>query len=114
MEIPDGAAHYGRRSASLPLFVLAYFYLQAARRSGPLRPVWEKLSNPWSPDAWQERLGWVDPITLAVKDGIAVHKSGQPGVHHLRSRGVADGRPGVMVVRANDRPAESFCAGHGE
>jgi hypothetical protein len=54
----------------VPLFVLGYFYLQAAKRSGPLRPVWGKLSNPWSLEPWKERFGWVDPITLAVKDGI--------------------------------------------
>jgi hypothetical protein len=54
----------------MPLFVLGYFYLQAAKRSGPLRPVWGKLSNPWSPADWGARFGWVDPITLAVKDGI--------------------------------------------
>ncbi len=66
-----GMARLTRTSISFaPLFVLAYFYLQAAKRRGPLRPVWEKLSNPWSPDAWRERLGWVDPITLAVKDGM--------------------------------------------
>ena len=64
-------ARLSRTSMSfMPLFVLGFFYLQAAKRSGPLRPVWEKLSNPWSPGAWKERLGWVDPITLAVKDGM--------------------------------------------
>ena len=46
----------------VPLLLLGYFYLQAANRSGPLRPVWENL--------WGARLGWVDPITLAVKDGL--------------------------------------------
>ncbi len=46
----------------VPLLLLGYFYLQAAKRSGPLRPVWENL--------WSARLGWVDPITLAVKDGL--------------------------------------------
>ena len=46
----------------LPLLVLGYLYLQAARRSGPLQPVWENL--------WGARLGWVDPITLAVKEGL--------------------------------------------
>jgi hypothetical protein len=54
----------------VPLFVLAYFYLQAAKRGGPLQPVWENLASPWSPVAWGERFGWVDPITLAVKDGL--------------------------------------------
>jgi hypothetical protein len=46
----------------VPLLLLGYFYLQAAKRSGPLGPVWENL--------WGARLGWVDPITLAVKDGL--------------------------------------------
>ena len=45
-----------------PLLVLGYLYLQAARRSAPMQPMWENL--------WGARLGWVDPITLAVKDGL--------------------------------------------
>jgi hypothetical protein len=54
----------------VPLGVLGYLYLQAARRSGPLQPVWENPPNPWWPGAWRTRLGWVDPITLAVKEGL--------------------------------------------
>ena len=60
---------------------LVIFYLRTARRSGPLRPVWENLSSPWSPAAWGARLGWVDPITLAIKDGRAVHEPGWPRLH---------------------------------
>ena len=73
-------ARLARTSISfVPLLVLGYFYLQAARRSGPLRPVWENLSNPWSPSAWGARLGWVDPITLAVKDGLPFTSRVSPG-----------------------------------
>ena len=35
-----------------------------------MHPVWENLSNPWSPQAWGARLGWADPLTLAIKDGL--------------------------------------------
>ena len=45
-----------------PLLILGCLYLQAATRSGPIQPVWENL--------WGARLGWVDPITLAVKEGL--------------------------------------------
>jgi hypothetical protein len=54
----------------LPLFVLGLGYLRVARRGGPMQPVWRNLSSPWSPAAWGARLGWVDPITLAIKDGL--------------------------------------------
>ena len=48
----------------IPLLVPVYFYLQAARATGPIWPVWDGIYNPW------ERLAWVDPITLAIKDGL--------------------------------------------
>ncbi len=48
----------------IPLLVPVYFYLQAARHSGPIWPVWDGIYHPW------ERLAWVDPITLAIKDGL--------------------------------------------
>ncbi len=54
----------------VPLSVLGFLYLQTARDHAPLRPVWANVSNPWLPGAWGARLGWVDPITLAVKDGM--------------------------------------------
>jgi hypothetical protein len=54
----------------IPSMILGFFYFRAARRSGPLHPIWQNLSNPWSPLDWGPRLGWVDPITLAIKDGI--------------------------------------------
>lgn len=69
-----------RTSASfVPLLGLGFFYLQAARRSGPMRPVWENLSNPWSPGAWGARLGWVDPITLAIKTSLPFTGGVNPG-----------------------------------
>ena len=54
--------------------------------SGPIRPVWENLSNPWSPAAWGARLGWVDPITLAVKDGMPFTSRVGLGLRCFRSR----------------------------
>jgi hypothetical protein len=63
----------------VPLFGLGFFYLQAAGRNGPMRPVWENLSNPWSPLAWGVRLSWVDPITLAIKSGLPFTSLVSPG-----------------------------------
>jgi len=58
-------------SASLlPLVILGFCYLRVARLGGPMQPVWRNLSSPWSPAAWGARLGWVDPVTLAIKDGL--------------------------------------------
>jgi len=76
---PDGSgspwrrrlARLARTSVSfVPLVVLGFFYLRIARQGGPMHPVWQNLSNPWSPQAWGARLGWVDPLTLAIKDGL--------------------------------------------
>ncbi len=64
-------ARLARTSASfLPLFVLGAFYLRVSRRGGPMQPAWRDLSSPWSLKAWEGRFGWVDPITLAIKDGL--------------------------------------------
>jgi hypothetical protein len=63
----------------VPLLGLGFFYLQAAQRNGPMQPVWENLSNPWSPSAWGVRLGWVDPITLAIKNGLPFTGLVNPG-----------------------------------
>ena len=52
----------------LPLVVLGAVYLRLSRQGGPMRPVWENLSDPLSILAWISRLGWVDPLTLAEKD----------------------------------------------
>ncbi len=52
----------------LPLLALAVVYLRLSRQGGPMKPVWENLSDPLSVLAWLARLGWVDPLTLARKD----------------------------------------------
>jgi hypothetical protein len=54
----------------IPLVVLGFLYLRIARQGGPMHPVWDNLSNPWAPTAWAARLGWADPLTLAIKDGL--------------------------------------------
>jgi hypothetical protein len=60
-----------RAAASfLPLIALGYLYLRIAQQSGPMHPVWENLTSAWSPEAWAARLGWADPLTLAIKDGL--------------------------------------------
>jgi len=76
---PDGSespwrrrlARLARTSISfIPLFVLGFFYLRIARRGGAMHPVWENLSDPWSPQAWGVRLRSADPLTLAIKNGL--------------------------------------------
>jgi hypothetical protein len=52
----------------LVLVPLALVYLRLSRQGGPMRPVWENLSDPFSLLAWVSRLRWVDPLTLAKKD----------------------------------------------
>jgi hypothetical protein len=54
----------------IPLAVLGFFYLRISRQGGPMHPVWDNLSDPWLPEAWGARLGWVEPLTLAIKDGL--------------------------------------------
>ena len=54
----------------LPLVPLGFLYLQMSRRGGPMHPTWENLSSAYSLSAWGARLGWVDPLTVAIKDGL--------------------------------------------
>ncbi len=64
----DRARRVARTAISLaPLVPLGLYYRALAARSGPLRPLWHTLENPWSPAEWFDRLNWVDPITLAIK-----------------------------------------------
>ena len=51
----------------LPLVPLGFVYLGIARRGGPMHPLWENLGSAFSMSAWVGRLGWVDPLTLALK-----------------------------------------------
>jgi hypothetical protein len=44
--------------------------VRIARQAGPMNPVWDNLSSPWALTAWAARLGWADPLTLAIKDGL--------------------------------------------
>ena len=105
---PFRLARLARTSVSfVPLLALAFFYLRAARRSGPLQPVWENLSNPWSPSAWGARLGWVDPITLAIKDGVPfTSRVGPLFILFAPVLWLAAGR-GPLVVRADLEQAAS-------
>ena len=94
----------------VPLLGLGFFYLQAARRNGPMRPVWENLSNPWSPAAWGARLGWVDPITLAIKDGLPFTEPGQSRFRCVRAGSLAGAFRGALVVRADFEPGRELSA----
>ena len=54
----------------LPVVPLGFLYLQMSRRGGPMHPTWENLSSAYSLSAWGARLGWVDPLTVAIKVGL--------------------------------------------
>src|SRR4029077_16492416 len=54
----------------IPVVVLGLCYLWIATQRAPMRPLWENLSDPWSPRAWMARLEWADPISLAIRDGL--------------------------------------------
>ncbi len=53
-----------------PLVVLGIDYVRLSRAGGAMRPEWEHLRFPWSPSSWVEQLSWVDPISMAIKDGL--------------------------------------------
>jgi hypothetical protein len=54
----------------IPVTFLGICYLRIATLRAPLRPLWGNLADPWDPRAWIERLEWVDPISLAIRDGL--------------------------------------------
>jgi hypothetical protein len=54
----------------LPALLLGLRYLQIATERGPMRPIWEGLTDPFSPRFWLARLAWADPISLAIRDGL--------------------------------------------
>ena len=56
--------------ALAPLTVLGVYYVRLSRAGGAMRPEWEHLQPPWSPAAWVAQLSSVDPISLAIKDGL--------------------------------------------
>lgn len=57
-------------SAFTPLVVLGPYYLRLSKAGGAMRPEWEHLKRIWSPSDWLAQLGSVDPISLAIKDGL--------------------------------------------
>src|SRR5262249_19199101 len=64
-------ARMARTAASfIPVVILGFIYLRMARQEGQMHPTWRMLADPWSLPAWGRQLGWVDPFTLAVKDGL--------------------------------------------
>ena len=54
----------------LPVAGLGLCYLWIATQRAPMRPRWQNLSDPLSSRAWVVRLEWVDPISLAIRDGL--------------------------------------------
>ena len=54
----------------VPVLVLGLCYLRIATGRAPMNPRWENLADPCSPRAWMARLKWVDPISLAIRDGL--------------------------------------------
>jgi hypothetical protein len=52
------------------VFGLGAVYLSIARAGGRMAPTWDNLFDPRSPRAWFERLEWVDPLTIAIRDGL--------------------------------------------
>jgi hypothetical protein len=54
----------------LPVVLLGLYYVSIATQRAPMRPQWENLGDLGSPRAWLARLKWVDPISLAIRDGI--------------------------------------------
>ncbi len=53
-----------------PVLALGIVYLRISRSGGAMHPEWEHLKTPWSPTGWAERLSAIDPITIAIKDGL--------------------------------------------
>jgi len=61
-------ARAGMTAASLiPLVPLGLFYLRLSGRGGPLLADWEHRVSLFSIRSWVDRLGWVDPISLASR-----------------------------------------------
>ena len=54
----------------IPAVLLGIYYLTIATQRGSMRPQWAHLSNLWSPSAWIVQFEWVDPISLAIRDGL--------------------------------------------
>ena len=54
----------------IPAVLLGIYYLTIATQRGSMRPRWDHLSNLWSPWAWIVQFEWVDPISLAIRDGL--------------------------------------------
>ena len=54
----------------IPAVFLGIYYLAIATQRGPMRPLWAHLSNLWSPWAWIAQFEWVDPLSVAIRDGL--------------------------------------------
>jgi len=64
-------ARLQRTSACLaPLVLLGVVYLRLSRQGGPMHPKFPLPVEFLSVAGWVKRLGWVDPISVAIKDGL--------------------------------------------
>ena len=62
----------------LPVVILGVCYLRIATQRAPLRPRWEILPDLRSPRSWLARLEWVDPLSLAIRDGLPMTDRSDP------------------------------------
>jgi hypothetical protein len=62
----------------LPVVILGVCYLRIATQRAPLRPRWEILPDLSSPRSWLARLEWVDPLSLAIRDGLPMTDRSDP------------------------------------
>ncbi len=53
-----------------PLVGLGAMYLRLSRQGGPMAPKFPAPAEFLSVSGWAGRLGWVDPISVAIKDGL--------------------------------------------
>lgn len=71
--VPDRSTFWRMRVGRLavclaPLTVLVLIYLRLSRRGGAMAPRFARPEELESVSGWMGRIGWVDPISLAVKD----------------------------------------------
>ena len=99
---------HARRSASFRCSCSAYLLFASGRAERTAAAGLGKTCRIRGRRAWGARLGWVDPITLAIKDGLPFTSRVSRAFIALRPGALAGGWPGVMVVRANHEPAASW------
>jgi hypothetical protein len=54
----------------LPVVFLGLCYVRIATGRAPLHPIWRNYTDLTSVRGWVARLGWVDPLSLSIRDGL--------------------------------------------